>query len=256
MLIAEFVNELIELDVYKAYLVNFKKASKRRHLLLLNNRKYADVVQAAQSDPRCLGLDLESLLIEPIDRIPRYRMLLEKILECTPETHADFPHVSASLQGVCTLAENHNAAIKIRDNQDQLTDVMSEMEFRTRVNLLDDPMRRFIRSGPLLRQCRKGKKEFMFWLCSDKLIYGEAIPVAGALVSAQYMVNRDIRLSDCRVGACDDSGKKLSFGAGSGSIYTSSAFVVESPSKSFIVWATYVIRLSIVDYFTMFFALV
>lgn len=38
---------------------------------------------------------------------------------------------------------------------------------------MDTPNRTFIREGLLDKLCRKGPKPFMFWLFSDRLLYGE-----------------------------------------------------------------------------------
>lgn len=67
---------------------------------------------------------------------------------------------------------------------------------------------------------RRGLKEFYFWLLSDKLLYGQAVPLARDI----FILNREISLSRCFV-------KML--GAADGDTLLS--FMVESPAKSFIV---------------------
>lgn len=66
---------------------------------------------------------------------------------------------------------------------------------------------------------RRGLKEFHFWLFSDKLLYGQKLP----LVGENYMLNREIPLSKCFVKLFD-------------SVYDKNVtFMVQSPAKSFIV---------------------
>ena len=44
------------------------------------------------------GVDLQSLLIEPIQRIPRYPMLVERLFELTPDEHPDKADLAAAFK--------------------------------------------------------------------------------------------------------------------------------------------------------------
>jgi hypothetical protein len=46
-------------------------------------------MQELDSDPRVQSSRLESIIIMPIQRIPRYKLLLEDLLKRTPEAHPD-----------------------------------------------------------------------------------------------------------------------------------------------------------------------
>ncbi|OHT11103.1 hypothetical protein TRFO_04052 [Tritrichomonas foetus] len=66
-------------------LAEFSKDSTNRYL-----------VDALQSEPRLDNLSISSYIIEPVQRIPRYRMLLDRILKSTPGGHPDrIPLISA-----------------------------------------------------------------------------------------------------------------------------------------------------------------
>jgi hypothetical protein len=67
---------------------------------------------------------------------------------------------------------------------------------------------------------RRQKKQFKFWLFSDKLLYGEA----GTLAN-MFTLNREILLTECRISEVTD-----------GEDYDR-ALRIESPQKSFIIWA-------------------
>lgn len=45
--------------------------------------------QQLDTDPRVQSSRLESIIIMPIQRIPRYKLLLEDLLKRTPESHPD-----------------------------------------------------------------------------------------------------------------------------------------------------------------------
>lgn len=92
------------LQCYKIYLVNFEKAMTRRGFLLTKNKKFAKFVERACQDPKCLGCGIESLLISPVQRIPRYRLLLEELLKYTPEGHSEHREVMSSLGKIKRIA--------------------------------------------------------------------------------------------------------------------------------------------------------
>lgn len=211
--------------MYMQYLSNFEIALTRRAELMCKNRKFLNFLEKAEKDSRCRGMGIESFLVTPVQRIPRYRMLLEQILKCTPKQHEDYMNLSSSLSKIIDVATANNEAIRQRDSKDMIMRIMMSLDSKTRVNLLDVPTRIFIMESEMMRQCRRGKKKFKFWLFNDKILYGEE----NATVVKQckvYSLNREILLIACRVseavGECGDVDR---------------AFLIESPSKSFIVWA-------------------
>ena len=67
----------------------------------LQNGQFARFLEQAQQDPRSMGLSIADLLIEPVQRIPRYKLLLEQLLKYTPESHPDYANMGAALESVC-----------------------------------------------------------------------------------------------------------------------------------------------------------
>jgi hypothetical protein len=218
----EILGELFEnicgnAQLYADYLVHYEEAMARRCALLLSNRKFSDFLDKAEKDPRLQNQKIESIFILPVQRIPRYRLLLEQLQKCTPEGHPQFDSVNTALDKICAMAMYSNEAIRKRENRAKIMDIVKSIEPTTRVDLLANQDRAFIKEGPLLRQCRRGLKEFQFWLFNDQLLYGQPTPLG------LFILNRQIPLSKCFVSACEcmhEGGH---------------SFIVESPAKSFIV---------------------
>lgn len=220
-----FINYSSFFKMYMQYLSNFEIALTRRAELMCKNRKFLNFLEKAEKDSRCRGMGIESFLVTPVQRIPRYRMLLEQILKYTPDSHADHVNLFNSLSKINDVAIANNEAIRERESKDMIMRIMMSIDAKTRVNLLDVPARIFIRESEMMRQCRRGKKKFKFWLFSDKILYGEENTTV-VQQSKVYSLHREILLIACRVSnvvrECDDIDR---------------AFMLESPSKSFIVWA-------------------
>lgn len=141
-------------QVYSDYLVNYENAMQRRSSLLTNNRKFSDFIETIEKNPIMQNQKLEAMLIMPVQRIPRYRLLMEQLLKYTPETHPDFSVLQQALTVILTLAESNNEAIRARENKNKMMEIMMTIEPTTRMDLLEDRSRRFVMEATLLRQCR------------------------------------------------------------------------------------------------------
>ena len=62
------------------------------------------------------GMNLMAYLLTPVQRIPRYRLLLEDLLKKTPKDHDDFEQVSKALQIVAEIATFNNEQMKLQDS--------------------------------------------------------------------------------------------------------------------------------------------
>ena len=184
------------LKCYSQYLASFDRARVERARLLTNNKKFAAFVERVENLPESQHLSLESFLMEPVQRVPRYRLLFEQLLKYTPEGHPDRTVTAEALALTADVAQANNDAIIMRANKDKMMAIMMSLSPTTRINLLDDPSRELLKESTLLRQCRRGIKEFQFWLFSDKLLYADLVQGLGG---SSYSLNRDISLTACRV---------------------------------------------------------
>ena len=58
------------------------------------------------------NLDLRSYLILPIQRIPRYSLLLSQLLKVTPKTHKDYSLLEKSIKLVDSVAGDLDKSVK------------------------------------------------------------------------------------------------------------------------------------------------
>ena len=67
------------LKMYKEYLQNYERRLTVRAHLLVVNAAFKTFLSSAQCDPRCSGQTIESLFVEPVQRLPRYKLLLLEV---------------------------------------------------------------------------------------------------------------------------------------------------------------------------------
>jgi len=121
----------------------------------------------AMKNPAVKQLGLSSYLIMPIQRIPRYKLLLTELLKATPEDHIDYSDVSAALNLVEKVAAKVNESIRAQ----QAADAMRRLQAELRIADLVQPTRYFVKSGTLIKQCRNSDEEYELYLFNDMLIY-------------------------------------------------------------------------------------
>ena len=217
------------LKIYKPYIANFEIAMNRRGYLLSNNKKLSLIFDKAQSDPRCKG-GIESLLILPIQRIPRYRLLLEELLKYITKETTEYRLIYDAYTRISDAANDMNNAIKVQDNKRILIEIMMSIDIKTRINLLDNTNRILIKQGILKKRVYKATdKDIIVWLFSDKLIYGDIL----SSTNNMYSISKDLILTNCN------------FRDATGSLDAS--FVLESTAETFVLFAKYV-RIEIYTY--------
>jgi len=214
--------------MYQPYLNNFGKASDLRTTLLLESKHFHEFCQGARKHAQCDNQSLMELMCEPIQRIPRYKLLLQQLIKYTPDASPHKEGLEAALARISEVAVAIDHGIhesnEARKNHEILVDIMMSFTWNTRINLLDDPSRYLIMSGVLDRQTRSKVRPYMFWLLTDKLIYGEEVPG----LEGNYIIHRDFPLDACRASVppprleCANRERAL---------------FIESSQKSFIVWA-------------------
>jgi hypothetical protein len=77
------------LKLYVDYVNKFDDAMMTYGDLSKNNQRFTEFLLTAKSSAST-NLDLASILIMPVQRIPRYELLLRELIKCTNEMHIDW----------------------------------------------------------------------------------------------------------------------------------------------------------------------
>ncbi len=161
-----FANK-VKFDKYNFYCSSYDSAADRLAKLVKANKK---IEQFLQTQRAASGnqLDLPSLLIMPVQRIPRYKLLLEELLKHTPETHPDYKSLHVTLGQFKFIADLVNERIRDRQNRDAIAAVQRRISDCPK---LEKEGRVFLKEGTLMKICRKEPKPREFFLFNDILLY-------------------------------------------------------------------------------------
>ncbi|POM57993.1 Hypothetical protein PHPALM_37418 [Phytophthora palmivora] len=152
----------------------------------------------------------------PVERIPRYKMLLQELLGSTPPDHVDFSPLQAAIQSVNRVASKIEAISERRENARTLAAVSAKVG-------IDLTGRHFIRDGMLRKVCRSKVQTYYFVLLEDAMVYGRQ----GGLHKKFRMID----LWECKV--AEDT--EAMPGVITTVVNSNNAFCFYSPLKSFIL---------------------
>eukprot|EP01105_Mastigella_eilhardi_P007301 TRINITY_DN1879_c0_g1_i11.p1 TRINITY_DN1879_c0_g1~~TRINITY_DN1879_c0_g1_i11.p1 ORF type:complete len:371 (-),score=65.39 TRINITY_DN1879_c0_g1_i11:584-1696(-) len=206
------------LRMYSIYTANYEASGTLYEELLERGGAFADFAACVSaSNLKCKGALLNSFLILPVQRIPRYKLLLEDMLNHTVPSHSDHKLLEEALVTIKAVANEINEAIKDQEKRKNLLAIQRRIGQQLPFNLVE-PHRSFVREGELWKVCRKTKKRRYFFLFTDLLLYGEE-------TSTGFKHHLHIGMQTLHVSDLPDSdGLKNSF-------------AIESSRKSFVVIA-------------------
>ncbi|XP_050409278.1 rho guanine nucleotide exchange factor 39 [Patella vulgata] len=161
------------LKLYSTYANNHEQAMSTLQECLQKSSKFTDYLQNQEQRPELHGLKLTSLLITPIQRVPRYKMLLQELVQCTPADNYDYNLISEAAKQMGEIASHINEHVRQHENFQKMLSIQNS--FDSSAPKLMSPGRQFIKEGVLNKVSRKGGKshERMFFLFSDILLYGK-----------------------------------------------------------------------------------
>ena len=164
--------------VYKRYVNDYETAEK---LLIKIGKSTAKsdadkhrYLTNAKSHPDAKSLDLRSFLIQPVQRVPRYEMLLKDLIAHTEVDHPDHAPLQEALERISAVAKLTNQFKGEGDDYNHLRSVFDRFTDSDAEKLKADLLalgRRLIKEG----ECQKARLSHLqrrqLFLLNDELIY-------------------------------------------------------------------------------------
>lgn len=133
------------LKLYVDYVNKFDDAMVTFGELSKNNQRFAEFLQTAKTSA-AINLDLASILIMPVQRIPRYELLLRELIKCTTEMHVDWNNLQKAQKEIQSINLYINAQKLKQDTNRKL--VLAEKTIVSNIPLvLVVPHRLYIHDG-------------------------------------------------------------------------------------------------------------
>lgn len=170
------------LKLYTEYVKNFDNAMNIINVLYAKNRRFCALLDELHRLPECGNLTLTHHMLSPVQRLPRYQLLLNDYLKKLPSDSCDREDSQKALELV-TLAANHsNEAMRKIDKFKRLLEL--EESISGVVDLVS-PTRELLKHGKVFKiSARTGDhQERYLFLLSDILLLCSSRTIANRVIS-------------------------------------------------------------------------
>ncbi|XP_062315802.1 FYVE, RhoGEF and PH domain-containing protein 1 isoform X1 [Osmerus eperlanus] len=158
------------LKMYGEYVKNFDRAMELVNTWMERSSQFKVIVHEIQREERCGNLTLQHHMLEPVQRIPRYELLLKDYLHRLPEDADDFKDAQKSLELIATAAEHSNAAIR---KMERMRKLLKVYELLGGEEDIVNPTNELIKEGHILKLSAKNgtSQDRYLILFNDRLLY-------------------------------------------------------------------------------------
>uniref|UniRef100_A0A3B4T4Y7 FYVE, RhoGEF and PH domain containing 3 n=1 Tax=Seriola dumerili TaxID=41447 RepID=A0A3B4T4Y7_SERDU len=115
------------MKMYGEYVKNFDRAMDLVNTWTQRSSQFKSVVQNIQKQDVCGNLTLQHHMLEPVQRIPRYELLLKDYLKKLPDDALDRKDTEKALELISTAANHSNAAIRKMEKMNKLLEVYERL---------------------------------------------------------------------------------------------------------------------------------
>eukprot|EP00090_Calanus_glacialis_P012488 TRINITY_DN21062_c0_g1_i1.p1 TRINITY_DN21062_c0_g1~~TRINITY_DN21062_c0_g1_i1.p1 ORF type:complete len:634 (-),score=143.73 TRINITY_DN21062_c0_g1_i1:246-2147(-) len=158
------------LKFYSTYANDFKQATQLVEDQMEKNKPFKALLAKQESRPE-VQKKLNALLITPVQRIPRYKLLLDDIIKNTPRFHPDKDNLQEARTQIDAIAWYINDQIKDYENSRIMIDIQKSLQGG--VPKIIKPDRKLIKQGNLMKVNKNGghaQPRYVI-LFSDMLMY-------------------------------------------------------------------------------------
>ena len=140
-------------QVYRRYVGTFTERTKTAAALQESSKKFKAFVEEAHATEEMKDTNLASLMVMPVQRIPRYLLLLQEMYKRTADDHPDKKPLRRAVVFIKRVADDVNNEITRHEVQMQMWQVQNSI---TPPQPLIAPGRKLVKEGLLNKVCREG----------------------------------------------------------------------------------------------------
>ncbi|XP_078001295.1 FYVE, RhoGEF and PH domain-containing protein 2-like isoform X2 [Glandiceps talaboti] len=188
--------------MYSEYVKNFDHAMELLNSWMVKVPEFAELVRTIQKDKACGSLSLPHHLLEPVQRIPRYELLMKEYLKNLAENSPDKKDTEEALILISTAAKSSNEAMGKLDKFKKM------LELQSSVDGLKDMIvqgRELLKEGKIVkRSARKAESQSRYLFLFSDIILCCSVHVK-IVNNARYHVRAKMDLQGMQVANVGDS---------------------------------------------------
>eukprot|EP01103_Thecamoeba_quadrilineata_P002630 TRINITY_DN1254_c0_g1_i4.p1 TRINITY_DN1254_c0_g1~~TRINITY_DN1254_c0_g1_i4.p1 ORF type:complete len:593 (+),score=116.61 TRINITY_DN1254_c0_g1_i4:1344-3122(+) len=164
------INETDFLEGYTKYINNYNLAIITLNQHKQSNPAFATLLKKCESNPAAHYHDLQSFLLQPIQRIPRYALLLRDLIKKLPETHVDYEGLTTALQKIDFVAELLNERKRDADHLAEVVALQTKLVGPKAADFASSNPKRIVKKGALSLKKRWNSENVMGFLLDNQLL--------------------------------------------------------------------------------------
>uniref|UniRef100_A0A671T6G9 FYVE, RhoGEF and PH domain-containing protein 4-like n=1 Tax=Sinocyclocheilus anshuiensis TaxID=1608454 RepID=A0A671T6G9_9TELE len=183
------------LRMYAEYVKNFDSAMDLLKQWTERSAQFNTIIQDIQSQEVCGNLTLQHHMLEPVQRVPRYEMLLKDYLKKLPEDDPDCSQAKKSLNIISMAATHSNMAIRKMENLKKLMEIYEMLGGEEDIV---NPSNELIKEGQILKLAARNTSsmERYLFLFNNMLLY--CVPKF-SLVGQRFTVRTRVGIEGMKV---------------------------------------------------------
>lgn len=193
--------------IYMVYMAGYKESATTIPIWKAERKDFDFFMKWCENTMRLAGIELSisSLMITPVQRLPRYVLLLRAMVEATAEADPARKPLIRALEKAEDVALGVNGALTLTEQQSRVFQIQTmlhpfvELVIPARCHILDGPLKKKINRKTI----GSDWNELWFFLFSDVLMY-TTLPNHKKLIRMKHM----IPLDDMTINDVEDKKKK------------------------------------------------
>jgi hypothetical protein len=162
-----FLEETKFIKLYTYYVNNFNASCTTLQSCRATNVLFQRFVEEAEKEDAMKGLALESYLIMPVQRIPRYVLLFQDLLNATDKSHPDYNNIEGALTRVKNFADYINKSKRNSENREQIKAIQQRVQH---CDLLYQEGLEYIKDDFLRLKMKKKLRDVHFYLFNSSIL--------------------------------------------------------------------------------------
>ncbi|KAF9355293.1 hypothetical protein BGX26_006773 [Mortierella sp. AD094] len=145
-----FAEHVAYMKMYSFYINNYDNSLRvlQTQLTSKHKKKMKEFLRRCAKHPNHTQLTIQGYLLLPIQRIPRYKMLLQDLLENTWPDHVDYQDIATALEMISSRADEMNERKRQHENHEKVLLVQNRIVGNYKTELVQ-PYRKVVREGML-----------------------------------------------------------------------------------------------------------
>ncbi|XP_045700906.1 FYVE, RhoGEF and PH domain-containing protein 3 isoform X1 [Phyllostomus hastatus] len=183
------------LKMYGEYVKNFDRAVQLVSAWTQRSPLFRDIIHSIQKQEVCGNLTLQHHMLEPVQRVPRYELLLKDYVKHLPADAPDRRDAERSLELISTAANHSNAAIRKMEKMHKLLEVYEQLGGEEDIV---NPANELIKEGHIQKLSAKNgtAQDRHLFLFNSMILY--CVPKLW-LMGQKFSVREKIDISDLQV---------------------------------------------------------